>query len=340
MADPLNDAFLGEPEEPVFDDPDVDLQTELHNIRLDNQCLRDDIASIKELLISGVQPSRPPTPPASPPEPRSVRPSVVDVSSPSSQESLYVLPDKFDGDRATLSAFLHQLDLLFKNAARRFPDDSAKVALVGQLLRGPASQWLANLMDNQPEFAAVRDNYRKFRALLQHTFGDATQSTTAAVRLVQLRQGRSTVANFTTDFRSAAALLPEWPDVVLMTLYNIGLAPEIGDMLLQFPPPASLLELMTLAQRAEHRLLDHRRVHHRFVPRVPRVPPLTLVTPATLDVEPKSPRRALTDADREMRRQNNLCLYCGAGDHFLQECPVRPQARRSTSNASKNGHRQ
>jgi transposase InsO family protein len=36
------------------------------------------------------------------------------------------------------------------------------------------------------------------------------------------------------------------------------------------------------------------------------------------------PRRKLTPEEKEVRRSNGLCLYCGEGGHFVKECPRKP----------------
>ena len=38
-------------------------------------------------------------------------------------------------------------------------------------------------------------------------------------------------------------------------------------------------------------------------------------------------RSRLTQAVREHRMQNKLCLYCGKSGHFIQTCDVRPKRR-------------
>ena len=37
-----------------------------------------------------------------------------------------------------------------------------------------------------------------------------------------------------------------------------------------------------------------------------------------------SQRATLTNQERQRRRANNLCLYCGNPDHIVRTCPVRP----------------
>ena len=40
---------------------------------------------------------------------------------------------------------------------------------------------------------------------------------------------------------------------------------------------------------------------------------------------PSGPRGPLTDAEKQYRRDHHLCLYCGAKDHSVEDCPVRPR---------------
>ena len=38
-------------------------------------------------------------------------------------------------------------------------------------------------------------------------------------------------------------------------------------------------------------------------------------------------RKKLTDEQKQYRRANNLCLYCGESGHFASACPARPNGR-------------
>ena len=42
-------------------------------------------------------------------------------------------------------------------------------------------------------------------------------------------------------------------------------------------------------------------------------------------------RGPLSESERDYRRRRRLCMYCGAADHLIRACPVRPQ--RGSGNA-------
>jgi hypothetical protein len=41
------------------------------------------------------------------------------------------------------------------------------------------------------------------------------------------------------------------------------------------------------------------------------------------------PRGPLSDAEKERRRRDGLCLYCASKDHQVINCPIAPAPRRS-----------
>ena len=327
--------------------------TDVSSSAAEMQALRDEIAALRDLIVPSVPDdsitSRPPTPPASP-SLRSCASSQATLQdfTPVPSESFLVMPDKFDGDRSALSAFLHQVDFMFQTAPRRFPTDALKVAAVAQLLRGSAALWMASLVDNPDEFASVQHDYQDFKALLRTTFDDPTLSATATTEITLIRQGRDSVAKYTADFRALTARLPDWTDATFMALYRKGLSPEIGAQLLQFPKPSSFRELTTFALEADTRLLEHQLLYPSMrrparASNAPAPPPAAESDPTVpRDQAPASRRKGtqgpLSAADREHRRQNNLCLYCASNEHFLRDCKVRKV--RFSAEPAKNESRQ
>ena len=325
--------------------------TDVSSSAAEMQALRDEIAALRDLIVPSVPDdsitSRPPTPPASP-SLRSCASSQATLQdfTPVPSESFLVMPDKFDGDRSALSAFLHQVDFMFQTAPRRFPTDALKVAAVAQLLRGSAALWMASLVDNPDEFASVQHDYQDFKALLRTTFDDPTLSATATTEITLIRQGRDSVAKYTADFRALTARLPDWTDATFMALYRKGLSPEIGAQLLQFPKPHSFRELTTFALEADTRLLEHQLLYPsmRRPARAPNAPAPAADSDTTSlrDQAPALPRKGpqgpLSAADREHRRQHNLCLYCASNEHFLRDCPR--SGKRSPAGPAKNESRQ
>ena len=51
-----------------------------------------------------------------------------------------------------------------------------------------------------------------------------------------------------------------------------------------------------------------------------------------------SPR--LTEEEKERRRRNNLCLYCGGSGHMVRNCPAKLRVAAVGTQSSENGHAQ
>jgi hypothetical protein len=80
--------------------------------------------------------------------------------------------------------------------------------------------------------------------------------------------------------------------------------------------------------------LQPRSMSAPLTPAVPR--PSAPVEPATpisnegtvpMDLSAGRPRGRLTEDEKQRRRDNGLCLYCGGGEHIARNCSHRPQAR-------------
>jgi hypothetical protein len=90
----------------------------------------------------------------------------------------------------------------------------------------------------------------------------------------------------------------------------------------------------------DNRLFEFRQEEHlawgpRHTPTVqPQVlgPPIASSSPTLVDAPvpmeiDRARFRPLTEAQRQYRQANGLCLYCGASDHLIRLCPrkIRPQ---------------
>jgi hypothetical protein len=44
--------------------------------------------------------------------------------------------------------------------------------------------------------------------------------------------------------------------------------------------------------------------------------------------------RPINEAEKQRRRDNNLCTYCASEDHWIKDCPTRPKPSGSKPNQS------
>lgn len=145
-----------------------------------------------------------------------------------------------------------------------------------------------------------------------------------AKRLLGLRQGKRTVAEYIIDFRTVAAEAG-WPDPALRGIFLQLLNDQMKDQLASRDEPASFEELVSLALRLDNRQRERENEKHPRIQKSPfRVPP-PLTSPApppfftpTISRPPLPPpepmeigRSRLTPEERERRFRAGECLYCG-----------------------------
>lgn len=176
--------------------------------------------------------------------------------------------------------------------------------------------------------------------LLQNVFDHPDIVGTASSRLVNLRQGSRSVAEYSVEFRTLAAE-SKWNDSALLSVFLNGLNDQLKDELASKDEPTDFDSLVSLAIRLDNRLRErHREKLGRSRPvYVPRASPPSTSRPSKSppsksahsvhDQSPEEPmqlgKARLTPAERLRRIQSGECLYCSQQAHFVVTCPVRPK---------------
>jgi hypothetical protein len=264
------------------------------------------------------------------------------------------LPEKFNGDRRSYRGFMNQVQLVFQVNPSKYSTDGIKIAFVGTLLSGKALAWFSPYLENQDKHASMLSDFSSFKREMDNAFGDPDRSLMAAVELRKLHQGSKGCATYAADFRQLAMDL-KWDDGALMHQFHSGLNPEVKDMLIYASEPLNTLdELIALAVKCDNRLFLHRQEmaasnQNRVAPKPkpkpsiqqakpyspPRVvshsysdqPPGIAHKAAPMEIGSSTRRAPLTEAEKQYRRDNNLCLYCGSQSHDLPKCPIKPGIR-------------
>jgi Ty3 transposon capsid-like protein len=269
-------------------------------------------------------------------------------------------PEYFDGKSTSqLRNFLTQVRVVFSAQPAKFSDDKSKVLYAASHLRGSAFTWAQPYLDmaNPP---AWMNDFSLFAAEINAVFGDPDLASNNFRRLKRLKQIGS-VAAYTAEFRRLASQL-SWSDQALVQQYFDGLKDSLQDMLIAANYPEELETLIRLAARMDN--LQHQRRTQRgqepkpaapaqrkqqlpYVAARPQSVPLTrpAYNAASAPVEPSGPRpmeldatrprfQRLTKEQKEHRRRNNLCMYCGEPSHFAQACPTRPKEPYSPARVS------
>ena len=247
-------------------------------------------------------------------------------------------PKVYEGDLSQCCGFVTQCELVFRHQPSRFPTGDARVAFVVSLLTGRALDWAVATLNSDAMFST---DYHRFITEFRLVFDHPPDGTDSASRLHSISQGTRSVAEFAVEFRILAAK-SQWGDEALKSAFRRGLSDTIKDLILR-DRPSSLAELISLALKVDDRLRERRiEKSSKFssvLPKTPRYPQVqprdssVVSTPsASLGLSPSGEpepmqlgRSRLTQAVREQRMQNRLCLYCGKSGHFIQACDVRPK---------------
>lgn len=265
-------------------------------------------------------------------------------------------PPTYDGkDKAGYSTFISQCKFYILGNPRHFKTDSIKVAFVVSLLRGQAYKVFEPHVElaTQPEFLS---NFRLFLEKAETYLGDPDRLHTTVRRLRALKQTGS-AADYTSSFFQLAAFL-NWNDEALQAQYYEGLKPEVKSLLILADPTVTVQEFSATAIRLDNRihsvkteLKRNGQSANRNLPFIPastpaqhgRAPaqsatPSSAPTPMEIDASVNTQRRGpLTQAERERRHKENLCLYCGMPGHRVNACPNRSKSTSRAVNASATG---
>lgn len=145
-------------------------------------------------------------------------------------------------------------------------------------------------------------------------YDDPQCTTTAESTLHALRQGHQPVEDYVAEF-CLWATDTGWNDAALQDQFRLGLSEDLMNELAHVGVPSSLENLVNLAIQLDRRFRE-RRAEKAGI----SIPPTNRqARPVQLGL-----LRSPLSSEEKLRRQENLCLYCGVAGHYLQNCPVRP----------------
>ena len=242
-------------------------------------------------------------------------------------------PKPYEGDLSLCRGFLAQCDLIFRHQPSRYSSSEARVAFLISLLTGRALHWAVATLEKDSYLSSRYDQFiQEFRLVFDHPLDGAD----SASKLLTITQGSRSVADYAVEFRILAAE-SRWDDAALMCAFRRGLNDSVKDLIIR-DQPETFAMLVQLALQVDDRLRERRSERSRR----PN-PPNSFSTRSTTSqsrVQPRpqhSPRRSseaepmqigrsrLTPDVRSLRLRNRWCLYCGAEDHQIKACPVRPK---------------
>ncbi len=195
------------------------------------------------------------------------------------------------------------------------------MAYMTTLLVGKALDWATALWERQSPLTTSSDLFiSEMRKVFHHPVSGAEVDH----RLLQLTQGRRSVAEFAIEFRTLAAE-SEWDQRALKAAFHRALSHELKDELAYRDPAPDLESLIDVAIRLDNRIRD-RQGERRRETRLPEFNTSTgFMEPSSLTGCSEEPmqlgRTRLSQAERERRMRDKCCLYCGESGHFRANCP-------------------
>uniref|UniRef100_A0A4W5LKJ1 Retrotransposon gag domain-containing protein n=1 Tax=Hucho hucho TaxID=62062 RepID=A0A4W5LKJ1_9TELE len=207
-----------------------------------SQLLADMMSSLRQLFERLPGPS-----PSSGSPPSGNRPSPV-------AEPRLPPPKPFSGDPSSCQGFLTQCSLTFELQPSSFPTDRSKIAYIITLLSDKALSWASAVCQSQE---ACCDSYAAFVEEFKRVFDHPVSGREASKRLLSLRQGPQSTADFAIEFRTIAAR-SGWNDEALRVCFQGGLSEPLQDELATREPAGDLESLIALAIRLDNRLRERR----------------------------------------------------------------------------------
>lgn len=217
-------------------------------------------------------------------------------------------PEPFDGDTSSLlPTFLFQLGLVFRANPSTYPTEESKVIYAMSYLTGSASAYVQQYLD-QEESPPWMADFPSFTDQLKRVFGNPDVIGDVSRKIRRLKQtGR--VTSYATKFRLLAGQL-DWSNAGLVSQFFEGLSRPLQLEIAKTAYPKELEELIDHAVRVDNLLQSYEDYPAQPSPTTP--------------VPTARPGQRLTEQQRELRRKNNLCMYCGDAGHLVRSCPVRP----------------
>ena len=224
-------------------------------------------------------------------------------------------PSKYDG-KGDATPFLVQLELFFMAQATRFVADEARIALFGSCIVGDALTWFTQLVKaNGMNFPVY---WLKLRQDFQERFATTADRPTAVNQLINIRQlPRERVMAYANRLHYLANIA-EYPDPVLQDFFLRGLRTELQTGMITVPRGNNLADSIKSAIALEVQQEEMKLVIQRSVNTNNHRTDYRSVDRMQVDVVKF---KALTTEEKQRRRAEGLCLYCGLPGHIANRCP-------------------
>lgn len=251
-------------------------------------------------------------------------------------------PRMFSGAANQVDPFVREITHALTLQRRSIVTDRDKCLYLGFYLSdGSPTSWYTSVEKHRPE---IMEDYPAFLSAFKEHFEDSDRYATALAKLRKLKQAPGSASNYASRFRELSWELDLTDQSLIQTFYD-GLKDNVKDAITFTTvngAPTQFDEYVKMAITLDNKL--HRRQVERqntsfktsndkssnsksssFLPSTPSSASAPAASSSNNDVVPMEidgiKRGPLTDAEREHRRKEGLCFYCGKGKHSVAECP-------------------
>jgi Retrotransposon gag protein len=248
-----------------------------------------------------------------------------------------VLSPKFKGDDTlTVDEFKSKLTMTIERYEESLATDRDQVRFAIQSMEGPPALYFAPFVNQiVPDDEGILEDYSKFLNHLENVFGDQHNLDELNAKLGQLRQHPGTMVEYISKFRNLAGRVG-WNEAALVARFKDGLSSEVKSLMApQWHALRTLSDTMTSASTAYQNTLFQQKNRPRpslsknnLLPQSLRSRPTPIASsspaPSPMDLDNVRAKK-LTATEKQHRRDNGLCMYCGGGNHFAASCPKKIQ---------------
>lgn len=258
------------------------------------------------------------------PAPMPQLPNAVPLPVSGQKEAKVQLPVRYQGQPDKCRNFLAQCEVCFRAQPSRYATEESRICLILSLLEGKALDWVGPLIRNNSEIVRSLEKLRnELISVFDHSFTDQE----AATRLMNLNQGRNSVAEFSILFRSVASSTG-WADAPLMSLFVRSLSEPVRDALAMVEIPKSLDALVQIAIRIDNRMREREKERLASKGR-----PLQMKGQFPKSVAVPFPSTALPESESEPMQVDGavvhkpaikrkiICYHCRRPGHIKPRCP-------------------
>lgn len=243
----------------------------------------------------------------------------------------------------TLTDFKAKLANTFARFPESLAEEQAKVHYALNSSDGPAFSYFAGILNQEvADSENILHSFSNYLDALDRLYGTKNKIHAVESKLSQLRQ-TGDITEYILQFQTLSSQV-RWNEAALVAKFKEGLSHSVKRGLTACWDTLTTLQgtqakALVAYQNQEHvsRVTTHHINHHNnhHIPRPrPYVRPHTSGVPSpasapaaahvssatAMDLDQVRSRR-LTQEQKDYRRQNKLCLYCGEPNHFADGCP-------------------